>query len=181
MSRFTCGGILTALAALAVAIGPLSPRAAAKTDGTPKLTDNDPFRVPDGTIDELQKYIEGLKNLPPPSSLRPAGAEFRRKRASAELAASEKIIAASLASGGLSAVAPPPGGEKGPVRPTPEQVRFALRSKVAALTMLERLGDGTAAAKTEATVQQAWKLAAPPTRLPNSRRQRSVRRRWCAR
>jgi thiol-disulfide isomerase/thioredoxin len=146
MSRLTCG-ILTAVAALAITLGHSALRAAEnKTDTAPKAAEKDPFRVPDGTIEELQKYIDGLKSLQPSSSLRPSGAEFRRKRASAQLAACEKILAA---------------------KPAYEQVRPVMRAKVTALTALERLGDASATAKIEAAVQQAWQLVPPPPTPPH--------------
>jgi thiol-disulfide isomerase/thioredoxin len=141
MSHLSRCGTLAALAALLIAGHWTSLAADATSSSAAKPADGDPFRVPDGTIEDLQKYIDGLKNLAPPSSLRPAGAEFRRKRAAAQLAASERIFAA---------------------RPAPDQVRTALRAKVAALTMLERLGDATATAKIEATVKQAERLTPLP-------------------
>ncbi len=149
MSRTIFCGTLAALVVLSIAVRqPAS--LAAETAALRETGNGDPFRVPDGTVEELQKYIDALKNLPPPSSLRPAGAEFRRQRAEAQLAASEKILAAKPT-------------------PTPEQVRSALRTKVAALTMLERLGDATATAKIEATVQKARDLTPlpPPPSPPN--------------
>jgi thiol-disulfide isomerase/thioredoxin len=143
MSRLTCG-ILTILAALSVAF---CSAGEPKTDNTSKPPDKDPFRVPNGTIEELQEYIDGLKSLQPSSSLRTAVAEFRRKRAAAQLAACEKILAA---------------------RPTYEQARSVMRAKVTALTALERLGDASATAKIEAAVQQAWRLVPPPPPQPAS-------------
>ena len=137
MSRLACG-ILMALAALFVSI---ANSADSKTDAPFKAAEKDPFRVPDGTIEDLQKYIEGLKALQPSSSLRPAVADFRRKRAAAQLAACEKILAA---------------------KPAYEQVRAVMRAKVTALTALERLGDTSATAKIEAAVGQAWQLVPPP-------------------
>jgi thiol-disulfide isomerase/thioredoxin len=137
MSRVICG-ILTAVAALFISFARADEP---KPDAAAKSVETDPFRVPDGSIDDLQKYIDGLKSLQPSSSLRPAVAEFRRKRAAAQLAACEKILAAM---------------------PTYEQVRTVMRAKVTALTALERLGDGTATAKIEAAVQQAWQLVPPP-------------------
>ncbi len=147
----TCsGGILTAAAAFSMALAILarsrSHAADNKTDAAAKAADKDPFRVPDGTIEELQKYIDGLKSLQPSSSLRPAVAEFRRKRAAAQLAACEKILAA---------------------KPTYEQVRSVMRAKATALTALERLGDASATAKIEAAVQQAWQLVPPPAPPPS--------------
>ena len=97
----------------------------------------DPFEVPDGTIEELQKYIEGLNKIQPSSSLRPAIAELHQKRATAQLNACEKILAA---------------------KPTPEQAQAAVRIKIAALVLLGRLGDLTAQARLEATVDQVEKL-----------------------
>jgi len=146
MLRVTCAGTLAVLAALLLIAGPSASFAAeGKLKGGPPAAESDPFCVPDGSIEELQKYIEGLKALKPSSSLRPAGAEFRRKQAAAQLAACEKILAA---------------------KPTPEQVRMALRTKVAALTALEHLGDSAATAKIEATVEQARQLSPPEPAPP---------------
>jgi len=100
-------------------------------------TDKNPFVVPDGTIDELQKYIEGLNRIQPSSSLHPVGTELRKKRASAQLNACNKILAA---------------------RPTPDQAEAAIRAKIAAIVALGRLGDDTAQAKLDATVDQVEKL-----------------------
>jgi peroxiredoxin len=158
MSRFILCGATAALAATLLVAGRSVSAAAngsagapAQRVGGPQPADNDPFRVPDGTADELQKYIEGLKRLPPPSSLRPADADFRRRRATAQLAACEKMLTVK------------------PV-PTPDQVRMALRAKIAALIVLERLGDATATDKIEATVDQARRLTPlpPPPAQPAS-------------
>jgi thiol-disulfide isomerase/thioredoxin len=134
---------IAALAAILLAAGQSIAFAAnADTNGGAKSAGNDPFRVPDGTADELQKYIEHLKRISPPSSLRPA-AEFRRQRAAAQLTACEKLLTVQ------------------PV-PTPEQVRIALRAKIAALFVLEKLGDATATDMIEATLQQARQLTPLP-------------------
>ena len=144
MSRLNCCCAMAALAATLLAAGrSISLAGNNAPSGGPKSAGNDPFRVPDGTADELQKYIEGLKRISPPSSLRPVGAEFRRQRTEAQLAASEKMLTVK------------------PV-PTPDQVRTALRAKVAALVLLERLGDATATDKIEATLQQARQLTPLP-------------------
>ena len=140
MSRFCCG-IVVAIALSNLNSGQSICRAAdAKPSGGEKAAEVDPFRVPDGTIEELQRYIERLKLLKSSSSLRPAGAEFRKKRAAAQLAASEKIMAAMPA-------------------PTPEQFRMAMRFKVAALTVLERMGDDSATAKIEAAIEQGQQFS----------------------
>ena len=135
MSRLTCG-IVSTVAALSIAVWNASSHAADnETDASLKAAEKDPFRVPDGSIEDLQKYIEGLKSLQPSSSRRPELGDFRRKRAAAQLAACEKILAA---------------------KPTYEQIRPTMRAKAAALTALERLGDASATAKIEAAVEQAW-------------------------
>ena len=147
MSRLACG-ILSAVPTLAIALAYATSHAADTNSGVPlKSAEKDPFQVPDGTIEDLQKYIEGLRSLQPSSSLRPAAADFRRKRAAAQLAACEKILAA---------------------KPAYEQVRTVMRAKVTALTALERLGDASATAKIEAAVGQAWQLVPPPTPSPVS-------------
>ena len=69
--------------------------------------EKDPFEVPDGTIEELQKYIDGLNKIQPSSSLRPAVAELHKKRAAARLKACEKILAAKPDPGAG------PGGSRG--------------------------------------------------------------------
>ena len=111
-----------------------------------KAAEKDPFEVPDGTIEELQKYIDGLNKIQPSSSLRPAVAELHKKRAASQLKACEKILAA---------------------KPTPEQAQAAVRVKVAALVLLGRLGDATAQARLEATVgssRETWPEGNGPRR-----------------
>ena len=143
MSRRFSGGILAALVPVVVLAWPWSSAAAdgnvktAKPAEESKAAEKDPFVVPDGTIEELQKYIDGLNKIQPSSSLRPAVAELHKKRAAAQLKACEKILAA---------------------KPTPEQAQAAIRVKVAALALLGRLGDATAQARLEATVDQVEKL-----------------------
>ncbi len=102
-----------------------------------KAAEKDPFEVPDGTIEELQKYISVLNQIQPSSSLRPGLTELYKKRATAECKACEKILAA---------------------RPTPEQAQAAVQGKIAAIALLGRLGDATAQDRLEATVEQVEKL-----------------------
>ncbi len=97
----------------------------------------DPFVVPDGTIDDLQRFIDGLSSVQPSSSLRPGSAELRRKLAAAKLKASEKILAA---------------------RPTAPQIQAAVRTKVAALVVLARLGDTAAQESLDAMPVEVEKL-----------------------
>ena len=127
------------MAALSIAVWIGTSHAADNTtDVLFKAAEKDPFRVPDGTIEDLQKYIEGLRSLQPSSSLRPAMSEFRRNRAAAQLAACEKILAAKP-----SRRAGSPGG-----------------AKAAALTALERRPPPRADRGT--AVVQAWQLVPPP-------------------
>ncbi|MGO9109230.1 MAG: TlpA family protein disulfide reductase [Thermoguttaceae bacterium] len=145
MSRRCSGGILTAIAPLVVfawvswtaaANGDSSKSAAKLVDGS-KAAEERPFEVPDGSIEELQKYIDGLKKIQPSSSLRPAVTELHKRRASSQVKACDKILSA---------------------KPTPEQAQAAVRVKVAALLLLGRLGDATAQARLEATADQVGKL-----------------------
>ncbi|MGA2258034.1 MAG: TlpA disulfide reductase family protein, partial [Thermoguttaceae bacterium] len=78
-----------------------------------------------------------LNKIQPSSSLRPAVAELRKKRATAQLKACEEILAAN---------------------PTPEQAQAAVRMKIAAIVSLGRLGDETAQARLETTAGQVEKL-----------------------
>ena len=145
MSRRFSGGILAAIVPVVVLAWPWSSpavegrarTATAASARESKAAEKDPFEVPEGTIEELQKYIDGLNRIQPSSSLRPAVAELHRKRAASQLAACEKILAA---------------------RPTPEQAQAAVRVKIAALMLLGRLGDKTAQSRLEATVDQVEKL-----------------------
>ena len=141
MSRRSSGGFLAAIALVVVLAWPWSSAAADGNSAKPahenKATGKDPFEVPEGTIEELQKYIDGLNKIQPSSSLRPAVAELHRKRAAAQRTACEKILAA---------------------KPTPEQAQAAVRVKLAALLLLGRLGDKTAQAGLEATVAQVGDL-----------------------
>jgi len=145
MSRRYEDGFLTAIVPFVVVAWAWSSVPAEKNAEKPranpgevdKSLEKDPFDVPDGSIEELQAYINGLIKIQPSSSLRPAVAELHKKRADAELKACEKILAA---------------------KPTREQAQAAIRMKVAALMLLGRLGDATAQARLEATVDQVGKL-----------------------
>ena len=143
MPRRSPGGILAALAVVVLLVGPGfaadgNPQTpAAQPNQAGRTAEKDPFAVPDGTIDELRKYIDGLSKIQPSSSLRPEVAALHKKRATAQLKASEKILAA---------------------QPTAEQAQAAVRLKVAALVVLGRLGDETAQTGLEAAVDQVRKL-----------------------
>jgi len=141
MTRRSSGNIPAVLAFLIAFAWPTMTVAAdgkpAKPPQESKPAEKDPFEVPDGTIDELQKYIEGLSRIHPSSSLRQAVVDLHEKRAAAQVNACEKILAA---------------------KPTPEQAQAAVRMKIAALLVLDRLGDKTAQARLEATADQVEKL-----------------------
>ena len=97
----------------------------------------DPFDVPDGGIEELHKYIDGLNKIQPSSSLRPAVAELRKSAPAAQCRACEKILAAS---------------------PNPQQAQVAVHAKITALLQLGKLGDKTAQPALEAMANQVEKL-----------------------
>jgi len=145
MSRRYSGSILSAIAAVVilawqgsfVVADENAKKFIVKPAQDSKTTERDPFEVPNGTIEELQKYIDGLNKIHPSSSLRPAVTELHKKRAAAQQNACDKILAA---------------------KPTPEQAQAAIRLKVAALTVLGRLGNPMAQAELEATVDQVEKL-----------------------
>jgi len=86
----------------------------------------DPMAVPDGTPEELFKFIEKLERMRPSSDSREVVLAFFEKQTRALLKASDKILAA---------------------KPTLEQGRDALEYKIIALQILDRLGDPDAAKK----------------------------------
>jgi thiol-disulfide isomerase/thioredoxin len=138
------GGILTAILWLLAGSwhgSTLADDNAARTQGG-KPDAADPFQVPDGSIEVLQKYIDGLSKLHPSSSLPQAVVELHRKRAAAQLAACEKILSAQP-------------------KPDQGQAQAAVRAKVAALKVLGRLGDASAQESLEGTVGQVEKLGFP--------------------
>jgi peroxiredoxin len=134
MSR-RCSGRVPAAVIIALVLA--WPSFSLAADAASKAAAKDPFQVPDGTIEELQKYIDGLNKIQPSSSLRPRIADLYRQRATAQGNACEKILAA---------------------KPTPEQAQAAVRAKMAALALLGKLGDATAQDRLEATLAQVEKL-----------------------
>jgi peroxiredoxin len=141
MSRRSPGGLLTPILILMASAWP-SPVLTAQERPVERRQpanpgDKGPFDVPDGSIEELQKYIEDLSKLQPSSGLKQAAVELHKNRAAAQLKACGKILAA---------------------KPAPEQLQFAVRSKIAALKVLGRLGDETAQSQLEATVAEVEKL-----------------------
>ena len=143
-----------ALAAILLAAGhSISLAANSNTAGDPKSAGSDPFRVPDGTADDLQKYIENLESVTRPLRVRglPTAPNSTATRCRRNWPLPEKLLTVK------------------PV-PTPDQVRIALRAKVAALLVLEKLGDATATDKIEATIQQARQLTCRCRRLPGKQR-----------
>ncbi len=84
----------------------------------------DPFKVPDGSPEELLQYVESLAEERPAEMTFESMSEFRRKLGRAVLEAADKILA----------------GE-----PTDDQAAEAVRLKVSALGILASLGDEKAA------------------------------------
>jgi thiol-disulfide isomerase/thioredoxin len=89
----------------------------------------DPFVVPDGTPEELLKYIGRLYAGRPSGSSAPVVAEFRKKTSEALLEASEKLLAAKL---------------------NEDQKKAAVGHKLMALRALEMMGDAKATKKLDA-------------------------------
>jgi thiol-disulfide isomerase/thioredoxin len=97
----------------------------------------DPFAVPDGTPEELIKYIEQLAQGRPSSDSAHAVAEFRKKTFGALLEASEKLLAA---------------------HPNADQTKAGVRFKLVALQALDRLSDPIATQKLDAYPAEVDKL-----------------------
>ena len=98
---------------------PEKPAAAAKTgDKTPAKVD--PFAVPDGTAEELIKYLHGVGAMEPSAQDREHIVEFSMKAGKAMLTATDKILAA---------------------KPNESQASEAVQWKIVVLRMLDRLGD----------------------------------------
>lgn len=107
----------------------------------------DPFAVPDGSPEELLKYLDSLGELDPPGKDRETVARFSRNLGQAIVQATEKIFAA---------------------KPTENQAMQALQWKIAALEMLHRFGDAQAATALKALPDQLEKQGWP--RLARSAR-----------
>jgi thiol-disulfide isomerase/thioredoxin len=111
------------------------PTAAADKDTPAKKAD--PFVVPDGTPEELVKYIESLKQQRPDD--RNLG-EFVKKVGRATLDAVDKIMAG---------------------KPSDRQTEIAINYRAGALVMLERFGDAEAAKKVKTLPAEIEKLGRP--------------------
>jgi thiol-disulfide isomerase/thioredoxin len=117
-----------------------APKAAAEKPAAGTEAQPDPFAVPDGTPEELLKYIEGLKLARPTSNSREVVLDFLKKQSEALLQAADKILAA---------------------KPKDEQAKPAVQYKVLALGMLARLGDRGAEKKLEALPAELTKAGFP--------------------
>jgi peroxiredoxin len=97
----------------------------------------DPFVVPNGTADELLRYLRGLNGTSPTSSSRESVVEYAKARYTAQTLAADKLLAS---------------------QPTADQAVQAVRAKAAALENLSRLGDKTAAERLKAIPAEVAKL-----------------------
>jgi peroxiredoxin len=86
----------------------------------------DPFVVPDGSPEQLLKYLDSLGELEPPAHDPESVTQFNKKAMAAVLRAANKILAA---------------------KPTEQQAAEAAQWKLGALAMLNRMGDKEAAAQ----------------------------------
>jgi len=89
----------------------------------PEAPSADPFRVPDGTPDQLMQYLAGLRTLSPPENAPAAAEQFGRKLYGAIAEATAKVLAG---------------------KPNPRQSRVAVDLRVESLTALAELRDPTA-------------------------------------
>jgi thiol-disulfide isomerase/thioredoxin len=117
-----------------------APKAAAEKPAAGTEAKPAPFAVPDGTPEELLKYIEELKLARPTSDSRDVVLDFLKKQSEALLQAADKILAA---------------------KPKDEQAKPAVQYKVLALGMLARLGDRSAEKKLEALPAELTKAGFP--------------------
>ena len=99
-----------------------APESKAKTENTP-AAEKDPFAVPEGTPEELLKFIEKTARIQPQARSREDLVDFVKKTRHAMIAAADKILAA---------------GADGKTRAK------AVETKFDALTLLERYGDADA-------------------------------------
>ena len=125
--RWNCGWWLVLGAVLCVSARLAFPVQAADQSKTAEKAD--PFAVPEGTPEELLKYLEGLKDQRPKSMDAEGVREFRAKLGQAVLTAAERILAA---------------------KSTDEQASQAVQAKVVALSILDRVGRKDAAKQLEA-------------------------------
>ena len=99
-----------------------------KPAAEPPAEQPDPFLVPDGTPEELLKYIEGLKGVRPKAFDDDSVTKFRKDLARALVEAAGKVLAG---------------------KPNDQQAGEAVRLKIIGLDMLQQLGDAEAAKKIE--------------------------------
>jgi thiol-disulfide isomerase/thioredoxin len=134
-NRFRWPGIVLLAGLFCAALSWLAPAADDKVEKTVEKSaektaeKTDPFAVPNGTAEELLKYIEGLAKERPTADNREAMMEFFKKRSTAMVEAADKVLAA---------------------KPTADQAKTAVKCKVGSLQLLERLGDADAVKKLEA-------------------------------
>ncbi len=95
-----------------------------------KKPEADPFAVPDGTPEELVKYLKELFRRQPPPGDPAAAKEFATKLGHAALEASDRIL-------------------NGRPKATNDQAEFAAQVKLGVYGMLDRLGEADAAKKME--------------------------------
>lgn len=97
----------------------------------------DPFKAPDGTPEELLKYIDGLRAMRATAASREQFIEFLRKSQTAIADAADKVLAA---------------------KPTDEQFNAAAKAKLEAISTLVMVHDPKADARLAEFVEQLQKL-----------------------
>jgi thiol-disulfide isomerase/thioredoxin len=134
-------GLLLGSVAIAAAAEDQKPAPAEKPSQPAKAAaEADPFKVPEGSVQDLLAFIQKAMAQPPKARDRNGVVEHYQKRAKAVLEAVAKIQSS---------------------QPTDEQVEKALRAKITALTPLVQLGDKDAPSQLEAMVPELAKAGKP--------------------
>ena len=100
----------------------------------------DAFAVPDGTPEEIIKYLQKLGEMMPSAQDPKTLAEFSKRVGTAAIEAVEKILAG---------------------KPNEQQAAYAMRVKLEVLGMLDRFGDKQAFAKLQSFPGELEKLGWP--------------------
>lgn len=124
--------------AIAAEPAPKTPDVAAEPK--PVAAKADPFKIPNGTVDELITYLDSLGELRPDKDDAASAAAFRKKLFQTANAVADKILAA---------------------KPDDRQAELAVQVKSQSLFTLRNMGDAEAAKQLEALPGELQKLGRP--------------------
>jgi peroxiredoxin len=128
--------LFLALSALLL-IGPAASLGAAPAKkAEPAAKQPDAFAVPDGTPEELVKFLQKLSQMTPPAQDPQTVADYSKKLGTAALQAAEKLLAA---------------------KPNDQQAAYAVYVKLEVLPVLDQVGDKDAFAKLQAMPRELEK------------------------